>query len=71
MRKYPLHYINEDDFESLANLICVKILGEAVIPFAKGTDGGREERGTTCETKACHRSSTTKGTDGGWMEKAD
>lgn len=42
MRKYPLHYINEDDFENLATLICRKILGEAVIPFAKGTDGGRD-----------------------------
>lgn len=44
MRKYPLHYINEDDFENLATLICRKILGEAVIPFAKGTDGGRDGR---------------------------
>jgi hypothetical protein len=44
MRKYPLHYINEDEFENLATLICRKILGEAVIPFAKGTDGGRDGR---------------------------
>ena len=44
MRRYPLHYINEDDFENLATLICRKILGEAVIPFAKGTDGGRDGR---------------------------
>ncbi|WP_158856307.1 ABC-three component system protein [Lunatibacter salilacus] len=44
MRKYPLHYINEDDFENLATLICRKILGEAVIPFAKGPDGGRDGR---------------------------
>jgi len=44
MRRYPLHYINEDDFENLAALICGKILGEAVIPFAKGTDGGRDGR---------------------------
>ncbi len=44
MRKYPLHYINEDDFENLSTLICRKILGEAVIPFAKGTDGGRDGR---------------------------
>jgi hypothetical protein len=44
MKKYPLHYINEDDFENLATLICRKILGEAVIPFAKGTDGGRDGR---------------------------
>lgn len=44
MKKYPLHYINEDDFENLTTLICRKILGEAVIPFAKGTDGGRDGR---------------------------
>ncbi len=44
MRKYQLHYINEDDFENLATLLCRKILGEAVIPFAKGTDGGRDGR---------------------------
>lgn len=44
MRKYPLHYLNDSEFENLATLICVKILGEAVIPFAKGTDGGRDGR---------------------------
>lgn len=44
MRRYPLHYINEDDFENLVTLICRKILGEGVIPFAKGTDGGRDGR---------------------------
>jgi hypothetical protein len=44
MKRYPLHYINEDDFENLTTLICRKILGEAVIPFAKGTDGGRDGR---------------------------
>ncbi len=44
MRIYPLHYINESEFENLSTLICRKILGEAVIPFAKGTDGGRDGR---------------------------
>ncbi|KQM56123.1 ABC-three component system protein [Chryseobacterium sp. Leaf201] len=44
MRKYPLHYLNDTEFENLATLICKKILGEAVIPFAKGTDGGRDGR---------------------------
>ena len=44
MRKYPLHYLNDTEFENLATLICRKILGEAVIPFAKGTDGGRDGR---------------------------
>lgn len=44
MRTYPLHYLNADDFENLVNIICTKILGEATIPFAKGTDGGRDGR---------------------------
>ncbi|SIR07588.1 ABC-three component system protein [Chryseobacterium sp. RU33C] len=44
MRKYPLHYLNDAEFENLATLICRKILGEAVIPFAKGSDGGRDGR---------------------------
>lgn len=44
MRKYPLHYLNDSEFENLATLICRKILGEATIPFAKGTDGGRDGR---------------------------
>jgi hypothetical protein len=44
MRNYPLHDLNEDEFENLTTLICRKILGEAVIPFAKGTDGGRDGR---------------------------
>ena len=46
MRKYPLHYMNEDDFEQLTMSICSKILGEGVIPFAKGSDGGRDGRFT-------------------------
>jgi len=44
MRIYPLHYLNEDEFENLCTLICRQILGEAVIPFAPGTDGGRDGR---------------------------
>lgn len=49
MRKYPLHYLNADEFENLVTVICTKILGEGVIPFAQGTDGGRDGRfhGTT------------------------
>ena len=46
MRQYPLHYLNEDNFEKLTILICSKILGEGVIPFAKGPDGGRDGRFT-------------------------
>lgn len=44
--RYPLHYQNEDDFENLVTLICKKILGEGVIPFAKGRDGGKDGRFT-------------------------
>lgn len=44
MRKYPLHYLNDTEFEALTTLICRKILGEAVISFAEGTDGGRDGR---------------------------
>ena len=46
MIKYPLHYQNEDDFENLVTLICKKILGEGVIPFANGRDGGKDGRFT-------------------------
>lgn len=44
MRIYPLHYLDDDSFERLVTLICCKILGDGVIPFAKGTDGGRDGR---------------------------
>ncbi|HEY6144406.1 MAG TPA: ABC-three component system protein [Flavobacterium sp.] len=44
MRKYPLHYLNADEFENLVTVVCTKILGEGVIPFAQGTDGGRDGR---------------------------
>lgn len=46
MIKYPLNYQNEDDFENLVTLICKKILGEGVIPFTKGRDGGKDGRFT-------------------------
>ncbi|MBR5983983.1 MAG: hypothetical protein IK025_09755 [Bacteroidales bacterium] len=42
--KYPLYDQNENDFENLVTLICKKILGEGVIPFAKGRDGGKDGR---------------------------
>ena len=44
MRKYPLHDLNDEEFENLTILICRKVLGEAVVPFASGTDGGRDGR---------------------------
>ena len=42
MMKYPLHYMNEDDFEQLVVFICNHILGKGTVPFAKGKDGGRD-----------------------------
>jgi len=46
MSKFPLHNLNEDEFENLIILICSKILGDGVIPFAKGRDGGKDGRFT-------------------------
>lgn len=46
MGKYPLHYLNDQEFENLAVLICSKILGIAVIPFSEGKDGGKDGRFT-------------------------
>lgn len=40
--KYPLHHMNEDDFEQLVVFICNHLLGEGTIPFAQGKDGGRD-----------------------------
>lgn len=44
MRIYPLHYLNEQEFENLSTQICTIILGEGTIPFAQGPDGGRDGR---------------------------
>ncbi|WP_172919676.1 ABC-three component system protein [Capnocytophaga canis] len=44
MRKYPLYYLSDSGFENLTTLICRRILGEGVIPFAAGKDGGRDGR---------------------------
>lgn len=40
--KYPLHNLNEDDFENLINLLCREVLGTGVISFSKGSDGGKD-----------------------------
>lgn len=44
MRKYPLYDLDDKEFENLTTLLCRKILGEGVIPFAQGTDGGRDAK---------------------------
>lgn len=42
--RYPLYEQNQDDFENMVVLICTKILGDGVIPFAKGRDKGKDGR---------------------------
>lgn len=44
MKKYPLYDLDDKEFENLTTLLCRKILGEGVIPFAQGTDGGRDAK---------------------------
>ncbi|MDR2170693.1 MAG: hypothetical protein LBP59_11165 [Planctomycetaceae bacterium] len=44
MSQFPLQELNDDEFEKLVILICNKILGEAIIPFTKGKDGGKDGR---------------------------
>jgi hypothetical protein len=44
MRRYPLYDLDDKEFENLTTLLCRKILGEGVIPFAQGTDGGRDAK---------------------------
>jgi len=42
MRTYPLHDLDDQEFQNLVTLICNKILGNATIPFAEGKDGGKD-----------------------------
>ncbi len=44
--KYPLHDLNNDDFEKLSALICERILGTGTIVFSPGKDGGRDAKFT-------------------------
>jgi hypothetical protein len=44
MRSYPLHDLDDSEFEQLATLLCNEVLGHGVIPFAPGVDGGRDGR---------------------------
>lgn len=41
---YRLENLSEDDFESLINVLCQKILGIGFVSFSKGKDGGRDGR---------------------------
>jgi hypothetical protein len=41
---YRLENLSEDDFESLINMLCQKVLGTGTVSFSKGKDGGRDGR---------------------------
>ena len=41
---YRLENLSEDDFESLINMLCQKVLGNGTVSFARGKDGGRDAR---------------------------
>ncbi len=41
---YRLENLSEDDFESLINMLCQKVLGMGTVSFSKGKDGGRDGR---------------------------
>lgn len=41
---YRLENLSEDDFESLINMLCQKVLGVGTVSFSKGKDGGRDGR---------------------------
>lgn len=43
---YRLENINDSDFERLVNTICQKILGNGVVVFSSGKDGGRDGKFT-------------------------
>ena len=45
-QKYPLHNLNDKDFEDLSALICKKILGTGTVVFSTGKDGGRDAKFT-------------------------
>jgi hypothetical protein len=45
-RDYALHSLGSEEFEDLVTKLCIRWLGEGVIPFAAGKDGGRDARFT-------------------------
>jgi hypothetical protein len=49
-RDYRLHQLEDTEFEDLVVKICIKWLGEGVIPFATGKDGGRDGKFTGTAT---------------------
>lgn len=41
-KDYQLYELSESEFESFAVRICIHWLGNGVVPFASGKDGGRD-----------------------------
>ena len=44
MSRYPLHDLNDEEFEVLVTRICRKILGVGTTSFTKGRDGGKDAK---------------------------
>lgn len=44
MERYPLHELNDAEFEDLVTAICRKILGVGTTSFSKGRDGGKDAK---------------------------
>lgn len=44
MTRYPLHELNDEEFEDLVTRICRKILGVGTTSFEKGRDGGKDAK---------------------------
>ncbi len=44
--RYPLHNLNDEEFEDLVALICSKVLGTGTVVFSTGKDGGRDAKFT-------------------------
>lgn len=44
MPRYPLHELNDEEFEDLVTRICRKILGTGTTSFEKGRDGGKDAK---------------------------
>jgi hypothetical protein len=46
MLRFPLHDLNDNEFEKLVGLICRELLGPGVTTFAAGKDGGKDAKFT-------------------------
>ena len=44
MPRYPLHDLNDEEFEDIVTRICRKILGVGTTSFEKGRDGGKDAK---------------------------